>query len=129
MTPRAVALGTGLLYALVTVIELATGELTVGGATVLDRTTKSNLFHWAVALGLLGSFAAGASSSRVACKIAGALFLALAAWGLLSAVSLGGVLGYQGALPVSYQVIHALTAAFCLVGGFFRRAPAAEPAQ
>ena len=129
MTPRAIALGVGTFYALITVIELAAGELSVGGTAFLDRTTKSNLFHWAVALGLLGSFAAGPRPSVIACRIGGVLFLAVTGWGLLSAVSLAGVLGYAEGLPASYQVIHALTAASCLVGGFFRGASSAEPAK
>lgn len=121
MTPRAVALGVGLVYAAATVIELSTGELAFGGATLLDRTTKSNLLHWAVALGLLGSYFAGVRPSSVACKVVGVVFVLLTGWGLLSVTSLGTFLGYSDGVPVSYQVLHALTAAFCLAGGFMRR--------
>ncbi|MGH2692579.1 MAG: hypothetical protein ACRDHM_08770 [Actinomycetota bacterium] len=120
MSPRSVALALGVAYASLTAVELLIGEWSVGGVAVLDRTTKANLLHWVVALAMLGSFFAGSTTSRLACRTAGFLFLGLAAWGLLSAVSLGGVLGYPDAIPVSYRVLHALTAIVALVSGFRR---------
>ena len=121
MTPRSVALVLGVALASVTAAELLVGEWSPGGVTVLDRTTKGNLLHWVLALALLGSFFVGGSASRTACRIAGLLLAALTIWGLLSAVSLGGVLGYPGEVPVSYQVIHVVTALAALTSGF--RAP------
>lgn len=118
MTPRAIALALGVAYALLTAAELLLGELSVGGVAVLDRTTKTNLLHWLVALAMLGSFFGGDAPSRLACRIAGSVLLALAVWGLLSAVSLGGALGYSEGIPGAYQVLHALSAAAALTGGF-----------
>ena len=122
MTPRSVALALGVAYAVLTAAELLSGERSVGGTPVLERTTKANLLHWSVALAMLGAFFAGGAPSRVACRVAGAFFLILAVWGLLSAASLGGVLGHPEGIPASYQALHALSAIAALVGGFASRA-------
>jgi len=122
VTPRSVALALGVAYAVLTATELVFGEWFLGGTPILDRTTKANLLHWLVALAMLGAFFAGGAPSRVMCRVAGSLFLVLTIWGLLSAVSLGGVLGYPDGIPVSYQALHALSAIGALIGGFARRA-------
>jgi hypothetical protein len=121
VSPRAVALVLGIAFVALTAAELVIGEWSPGGVTILDRTTKANLLHWSVALAMLGSFFAGAAPSRLVCRIAGSLFLALAVWGLLSAVSLGRLLGYPDGVPGSYQALHALSAIAALIGGFVRR--------
>ena len=118
MTPRSVALALGAALALLTGAELVVGEWSPGGLTVIDRTTKGNLLHWVGALALLGSFFAGVSASRAACRVTGFLFAALTIWGLLSAVSLGGALGYSDGIPHSYQVIHGVAALVALTSGF-----------
>lgn len=125
MTPRAAALGVGAGYALMTVLELVFGEISIGGAVILDRTTKFNLLHWAVALAMLGSFFAGSSPSRLACRIVGSIFAVVGAWGLLSASSLGTVLGYADGIPVAYTILNLLTGAICLTAGFPRGSRAA----
>jgi hypothetical protein len=122
VTPRSVALALGVAYAVLTAAELLFGQWSLGGTPILDRTTKANLLHWSVALAMLGAFFAGGAPSRVACRVAGAFFLILAVWGLLSAVSLGGVLGHPEGIPASYQALHALSAIAALVGGFASRA-------
>ena len=122
MTPRKVALALGATYAILTVVELLVGEWSLGGATVLDRTTRANLLHWTVALTMLGSFYAGNEASRLACKVVGIAFLILTVWGLLSAASLGTALGFSDGLPVSYLLFHAFTGAVAAVLGFRKRA-------
>lgn len=120
MTSRTIALGLGVGYALLTLAELVFGDLAVGEVSILDRTTRSNLLHWLLALAFLGSYFSGGDVSRIACRVAGPVLLALSVWGLLSAVSLGGVLGHQEGVPGPYQVIHLLTALVALAGGFLK---------
>jgi hypothetical protein len=102
-------------------IELLVGEWSLGDVLILDRTTKANLLHWTLALVMLGSFYAGDDVSRMACKVVAITFLGLTVWGLLSAASLGSVLGFSDALPAFYQVLHAFTAAVAAVFGFRKR--------
>jgi hypothetical protein len=124
VTPRAVALTLGVTYAVLTALEL-TGGWAVGGTNILLRTTKANLLHWAIALGLLGSFFSGPKPSRIATRVAGVILLGIGAWGFLSPASLGGVLGFPFEIPTSYKAFHLVTGAGALFGGFSRvREPA-----
>jgi hypothetical protein len=118
--PRPVALGVGVLYALLTAVELLIGDWTLGDTTLLQRTTKANLLHWALALALLGGYFAGERASRLVCRIAGAVFAVLGVWGLASAASLGDLLGYQDGIPVIYSVLHVISAILCIFAGFGR---------
>ncbi len=118
MTPRGVALGLGVSYAALTVLELLLGEWSVGEAEVLHRTTKVNLLHWTAALAMLGSFFAGAGASRGVLRIAGIAFLGLAIWGITSTGSLGTAFGFDGSVPWTYTAYHAVTAILALSGGF-----------
>jgi hypothetical protein len=116
--PRSVALTLGVVYAAYTVLELTVGDWTVGDATIIQRTTKTNLLHWAASLGLLGAFFSGARAARLACRIVGPLFLALTAWGLLSASSAGSLFGYPDGIPVIHNALHGLTAIAAVSAGF-----------
>jgi hypothetical protein len=122
VTPRKIALALGVIFAVLTVVELVAGDWSPGGLNILDRTTRANLLHWALALVMIGSFYAGSEASRLACRVVGIVLLALAAWGLLSAATLGTVLGYSDGIPASYQVLHLLTAVAAIGFGFGARA-------
>lgn len=124
MTPRAVALTLGVTYAALTALELV-GGWTVGGTDILLRTTKANLLHWAVALGLLGSYFSGARTSRIAMRVVGVILVGIGAWGFLGPGSLGDVLGFPDGIPASYNAFHLVTGASALLVGFWR---AREPA-
>jgi hypothetical protein len=122
---RAVAIYLGAFYALLTALELVFGGWTLGGATLLERTTKSNLLHWILALAMLGGYFGGQRVARLVCRIAGPILLVLAIWGLISARSLGDVFGYGDGVPVAYGVLGLLTAAAAIVAGYAGRPKAA----
>ena len=118
---RTVALYLGVFYALLTVLELSFGGWTLGDATLLERTTKSNLLHWTLALVMLGGYFAGQPVARLICRITGPILVALVAWGLISAGSLGSALGYGDGVPVVYGLLGLLTAAATIVAGYAGR--------
>ena len=118
MTPRAVALGLGMLFVLLTLAELLFGGWQLGQAEILRRTTMLNLLHWVVALALLGAFFAGEGPSRVAARVVGLALLALGIWGLLSSNTLGSFLGFPDEIPGLYNAYHASAAVLALIGGF-----------
>ena len=122
---RTVALYAGAFYALLTTLELIFGAWTLGDATLLERTTKSNLLHWTLALVLLGGYFAGERVSRLICRIAGPILLVLTVWGLISGRSLGDALGYGDGIPIAYGVLGLLTAAAGTVAGYAGRPQAA----
>jgi hypothetical protein len=118
VTPRAVALGLGVIFALLTVAELLFGGWQLGEVEVLRRTTLLNLLHWVVALALLGAFFAGAGPSRMAARVVGLALLALGIWGLVSSNTLGSFLGFPDEIPGLYNAYHGSAAVLALIGGF-----------
>jgi hypothetical protein len=124
VTSRTVALTLGVSYAVLTALELF-GGWALGGSDIVLRTTKTNLLHWAVALGLLGSHFSGPEPARIAIRVAGVILAGIGVWGFLAAASLGDVLGFSGDIPTSYNAFHLVTGAGALFFGFSR---AREPA-
>lgn len=129
---RVYALVFGVAYLGVAILELffpLDEPLTAGGAILLQRTTLHNVFHFAVGVAVLGAYFAGEAPARMAARITGVLFLALAIWGFAAPGSLGSFLGYPQAFPTAYNLIHAVTAVPALLAGFVatgdRRAAAA----
>lgn len=119
MTPRTVVLSLGVTYAVLTALELV-GGWALGETDIVVRTTKTNLFHWALALALLGTFFSGPEPARIATRVAGVILAGIGVWGFLAAASLGDVLGFSGDIPTSYNAFHLFTGAGALFAGFSR---------
>lgn len=128
---RFYALVFGIAYIGVAVLELfypADDPLRIGDAIILQRTTLQNIVHFAVGIVVLGSFFAGETAARNVARIIGVVFVVITVWGFVSPSSLGEFLGYDGDLPMVYNIIHLVTAVLALFAGFAgsrRRAPAA----
>lgn len=122
MTTRGVGLGLGIAFALLTALELLLGEAALGDTELLRRTTKINIFHWTMALTMLGAFfSASDGATRTAVRIGGSVLLVVALWGALWAGALGSFLGFAGGIPAAYNVYHAATGLLALSVGFLIR--------
>jgi hypothetical protein len=117
---RTYALIFGIAYVGVAILELILDELTVGDFVVLDRTIFQTVIHAAVGLVVLGSFFAGEAAARTVARIVGVVFVAITIWGFVSPSSLGDFLGYDGDIPVIYNIVHLVTALVALFAGFAR---------
>ncbi len=115
---RFYALVFGIAYIGVALLELILGDLSAGDTVILQRTTLQNLVHWAVGIVVLGSFFAGENAARTVARIVGIVFVALTIWGFVAPDSLGDLLGYNGDIPMSYNIVHLLTAILALFAGF-----------
>jgi hypothetical protein len=120
---RFYALVFGIGYLGVAILELFYPEsdpLTIGDAVIFQRTVLQNVVHFAVGILVLGSFFAGEPAARAMARVVGVVFVLLAIYGFVSPGSLGGVLAYDGDIPLVYNVIHAVTAVLALLAGFVR---------
>ena len=117
---RFYALVFGIAYIGVALLELITGDdgLLIGDTVILARTTLQNIVHWAVGVVVLGSFFAGEAAARTVARIVGVVFVALTIYGFVAPDSLGDLLGYPGDIPMSYNIVHLLTALLALFAGF-----------
>ena len=115
---RFYALVFGIAYIGVALLELILGDLTLGDTVILARTTLQNVVHWAVGIVVLGSFFAGEAAARTVARIIGIVFVVLTVYGFVAPDSLGDLLGYGGDIPMSYNIIHLLTALVALFAGF-----------
>lgn len=116
---RTYALIFGIVYLSVALIEVITRDAL---EPVLRFTGIQNAVHWAVgAVVLLSSFGSESTAKLVA-RVIGVVFVALTAYGFIAPDTVGDLLGFEGDLPVSYHLIHALTALAALYAGFATRA-------
>jgi hypothetical protein len=115
---RFYALVFGVAYIGVSLVELIFGDISVGDTVILERTTLQNIVHWAVGVVVLGSFFAGEAAARTVARIVGVVFVILTIYGFVAPDSLGDLLGYGGDIPMSYNIIHGLTALVALFAGF-----------
>ncbi|HJV04088.1 MAG TPA: DUF4383 domain-containing protein [Actinomycetota bacterium] len=118
---RFYALVFGIAYIGVAILELFFPEsdpLRIGDTVLLQRTLLQNIIHFAIGIVLLGSFFAGEAAARGVARILGIVFLALTIWGFAAPDSLGTFLGYDGDIPVVYNVVHAVSAVVALLAGF-----------
>jgi hypothetical protein len=119
VTPRGVALGLGIAFALLTALELLLGDLNVGDGELLHRTTKANILHWIIGLAMLGAFFAGSSRApRTILRVVGIILLVTSLWGILWPAAFGTSLGFGGGVPAAYNAYHAAAALIALFGGF-----------
>jgi hypothetical protein len=114
------ALVFGIAYLAVAVLEVALGSngLKIAGTTILQATLVQNLIHWVVGLAVLGSFFAGESWAKTVARVVGVVFVLVTLLGLFVEPFTGQLLGFPDALPLSYNLVHLLTAAAALFAGF-----------
>ena len=114
------ALVFGIAYLAVAILEDAfgSGGLTIGGVPILQVQLVQNIIHWVVGLAVLGSFFAGENWAKVVARVVGVVFVVVTLLGLFVEPLTGQLLGFPGALPASYNIVHLLTAAAALFAGF-----------
>jgi hypothetical protein len=114
------ALVFGIAYLAVAVLELVFGSngLVIGGTVILQVQLVQNAIHWIVGLAVLGSFFAGENVAKLVARAVGIVFVLVTLLGLFVEPLTGQLLGFPGALPASYNVVHLLTAAAALFAGF-----------
>ena len=110
---RVYALIFGFVYTAVALVEFILGDF-----LFLEPTTIQSVVHLAVGVVVLGSYFAGEAAARTVARIIGIVFVVLSIWGFVAPASLGGILGYEGDIPMAYNIIHALTAVVALFAGF-----------
>jgi predicted permease len=110
----------GIAYLAVAILEDAFGRsgLNIGGALVLQVQLVQNVIHWVVGLAVLGSFFAGENWAKLVARAVGVVFVVVTLLGLFVEPLTGQLLGFPGALPASYNIVHLLTAAAALFAGF-----------
>lgn len=114
------ALVFGIAYIAVALLEdvLGGNGLKIGGTTILMVTVVQNAIHWIVGLAVLGSFFAGESVAKLVARAVGIVFVLVTVLGLFVEPLTGNLLGFNGPLPMSYNLVHLLTAAAALFAGF-----------
>src|SRR5712691_7196712 len=114
------ALVFGIAYLGVALLEdvLGSNGLKIGGTTILQVQLIQNIIHWVVGLAVLGSFFAGENVAKLVARIVGVVFVLVTLLGLFVEPLTGQLLGFPDALPMSYNVVHLLTAAAALFAGF-----------
>jgi uncharacterized protein DUF4383 len=114
------ALVFGIAYLAVAVLELVLGSngLVIGGTVILQVQPIQNAIHWIVGLAVIGSFFAGEKVAKLVARCVGIVFVVVTLLGLFVEPLTGQLLGFPGALPASYNVVHLLTAAAALFAGF-----------
>lgn len=129
---RTYALIFGLAYVGVALLEVILGDegWVTGNTVILGRTTEQNAVHWAVGVLVLGSFFAGESAARTVARIVGVVFVVVTVLGVVANDFTGELLGFPEdfGLPVSYNIVHALTAIVALYAGFASSRASAGPA-
>jgi hypothetical protein len=88
---------------------------------VLEFTAIQNAIHWAVGAVVLLSFFGSEATAKLVARVIGLVFLAITIFGFVAPDTLGELLGFDGDIPMSYNVVHALTAAVALYAGFATR--------
>ena len=114
------ALVFGIAYIAVAVLEdiLGGNGLKIGGTTILMVTVVQNAIHWIVGLAVLGSFFAGENIAKMVARGVGIVFVLVTILGFFVEPLTGQLLGFSGGLPLSYNLVHLLTAAAALFAGF-----------
>lgn len=120
---RGIARTYALIFGIVYVAIASTEVITKGALEpVLEFTGIQNAVHWAVGVVVLLSFFGSEGTAKLIARIVGVVFVALTLYGFVAPDSLGELLGFEGDIPVSYNVVHAVTAVVALYAGFATRA-------
>jgi hypothetical protein len=114
------ALVFGIAYLGVALLEVVFGSngLKLGDTTILQITLVQNAIHWLVGIAVLGSFFMGETVAKVVARAVGIVFVLVALLGIVVEPLTGQLLGFPMGLPLSYNVVHILTAAAALFAGF-----------
>ncbi len=117
---RTYALVFGIAYIAVSLLEVVLGDggLRIGGTQILEITAAQNAIHWLVGIAVLGSFFAGEAAAKLVARVVGVVFVVVTALGFVARDTLGDLLGFDGPLPWSYNIVHLATAALALFAGF-----------
>jgi hypothetical protein len=115
---RTYALIFGITYLAVAATEAITQDAL---EPVLRFTGIQNAIHWAVGAVVLLSFFGSEATAKLVARLIGLVFLGITVFGLLAPETLGDLLGFAGDIPMSYNIVHALTAAVALYSGFATR--------
>jgi hypothetical protein len=117
---RTYALVFGIAYLSVALLEVILGSsgLAVGDTVILRVTPVQNAIHWIVGLAVLGSFFAGEIAARTSARVIGIVFVVVTLLGFVARDLTGQLLGFDGPLPWSYNLVHLATAAVALFAGF-----------
>jgi hypothetical protein len=115
---RTYALIFGITYLAVAAAEAITQDAL---EPVLRFTGIQNAIHWAVGAVVLLSFFGSEATAKLVARLIGLVFLGITVFGLLAPETLGDLLGFAGDIPMSYNIVHALTAAVALYSGFATR--------
>jgi Domain of unknown function (DUF4383) len=129
-TARSAALVLGVVYLGVALVEVVLGSdgLVIGDPASTNRVILllepvHNAIHWLTGLILLGSSFAGEATARSVLRVVGLALLALTVVGLVAGELTMRLLGYEGApaVPISYTILHGVSAAGALYAGFSRQ--------
>jgi hypothetical protein len=117
---RTYALIFGGAYLVVALLEviLGSGGMALGNTVILRVTPAQNAIHWIVGLTVLGSFFAGENAARTVAQVIGIVFVIVTALGFVARDLTGQLLGFDGPLPWSYNIVHLATAIVALFAGF-----------
>ena len=115
---RTYALIFGITYLAVAAIEAITQDAL---EPFLRFTGIQNAIHWAVGAVVLLSFFGSEATAKMVARLIGLVLLGITVFGLLAPDTLGDLLGFAGDIPMSYNIVHALTAAVALYSGFATR--------
>ncbi len=117
---RTYALVFGIAYIAVAMLEVILGGsgLRIGDTVILEVTPVQNAIHWIVGIVVLGSFFAGETAAKLVARIIGGVFVLVTLLGFVARDLTGELLGFDGPLPWSYNVVHLLTALVALFAGF-----------
>ena len=118
---RFYALVFGIAYLAVAILELFYSDkaLSIGNTVILYKGTLHNVIHFAVGILVIGSFFAGESAAKSVARVVGVLFLVITIWNVVAGDSYADFVGIPGGeLPVSYTIVHAITAIGALFAGF-----------
>ena len=115
---RTYALIFGITYLAVAATEAITQDAL---EPVLRFTGIQNAIHWAVGAIVLLSYFGSEATAKLVARVIGLVFLGITLFGLFAPDTLGDLLGFAGDIPMSYNVVHALTAAVALYAGFATR--------
>ena len=115
---RTYALILGITYLAVAATEAITQDAL---EPVLRFTGIQNAIHWAVGAVVLLSFFGSEATAKLVARVIGLVFLGITLFGLFAPDTLGDLLGFAGDIPMSYNIVHALTGAVALYAGFATR--------
>ena len=114
------ALVFGIAYIAVALLEdiIGTDGWRAGGTTILRLTAVQNVIHWAVGLAAIGSYFAGETVAKMVARVIGIVFVIVSLLGIFAREFTGKLLGFDGDLPWSYNIVHIVTALAALFAGF-----------